>query len=73
MDQMNKLTLISTDELIDELMARYDHAIFAGCKDYGNNKSQLTWERHGMYFAQVGLVDFLCRRLREKEPRNDLE
>ena len=30
---MSALTLIATDELIIELLSRYDHAIFAGIKN----------------------------------------
>jgi len=69
MNGLNKLSLVSTRELLDEIMNRYDHSIFVACKDRNNEEGEVMFDRRGLYFAQVGLANYIMNRLDEREPR----
>jgi len=70
-DGLNKLSLVSTRELLDELMSRYQHSIFCACKDRSNKEGEVLFDRRGLFFAQVGLADYIMSRLQEKAPVNE--
>ena len=70
-NNLNKLSLIPTEELLGEVMARYEHAVFCACKNMLSTRGEIAWERKGLYFAQLGLVDYINKRIHEKEPNRE--
>jgi hypothetical protein len=67
-NNLNKLSLTPTSELLEELFTRHDHAVFCGCKNLSIDRGQLLFERKGLYFAQIGMLDYMVTNIRKSEP-----
>lgn len=52
---MNRLDLVSTDDLINELLIRFDHVSFAGRRDISFEHVQYCDQLKGDYMVCIGL------------------
>lgn len=58
------LSLATTDDLLDELLRRFDCAVFAGCRDHcededGRVVEMREYRQHGQMLACVGLANWI--------------
>jgi len=60
---MTDLELIATDDLITELLRRYDHAIFAGYICKSDDASEIHRHSTGNRTTCVGLASQIAHRL----------
>lgn len=56
------LELIETDQLLDELMNRFDHAVFAGMKVKQDESTYERWQKTGNLRTCQGLAFGLIAR-----------
>lgn len=52
---MNDLELVSTDDLLDEIMKRFDHVVFIGRKDGAEEPNVYHRRWAGDYHTCIGL------------------
>ena len=64
MEEITKLQLIQTDELMDELFSRFDSAIFISHRYDTKNESQMSWNTKGNKYMLLGLVEYLTELVR---------
>jgi len=63
-EELREIQLIQTDELIDELMQRFDVSIFIGHKKSDKKRGAYVWHTKGDRFTLLGLVDYLREKTR---------
>ena len=69
---MDDLSLLSTDDLLDALKARFDHMIFAGIRLTGHARDEQQTAWNGHYLWCQGLATTLIRDLQDAE-RSELD
>lgn len=66
-----ELSLIDSDDLIEELFRRFDHAIFGGIKTFALQSNQVLRHFDGNHHTCVGLaidvIDMIRRDIREEQ------
>lgn len=72
---MGELSFVSTDDLLKELLIRFDHAVFMGRKDRNGNKDMLFYRKfmgdaHLCMGMSHDLIDYISSSIEEDE---DLE
>ena len=77
MKNVNKqdLSLVGTNELIDELTGRFPNALFIGMKVDGHNKSNYWWNINGNEIECLGLYvkmnDIILEHFRQNREGTD--
>lgn len=59
---LKRLDTVSTDELLDELIARHDHVVFVALKDVTKESVISTRRWQGNQYVCMGLID--CIKLK---------
>ena len=64
-DIPGKLDLISDEELIDEIISRFDHAVFGGIKEIHEDDDEITREWAGKEFTCKGIAIGIIEKINE--------
>lgn len=65
-----ELAFYTNDQLMMELMNRFDHAVFNGCKKAGGEEHFFTrWQ--GDFVSRVGLIAILNYQMQRHNERNE--
>lgn len=56
---MDNLKFTQTEDLITELLTRFDHCVFAGVRDTTKDKKDVTWRFKGNFESISLVTDFL--------------
>ena len=56
---MDNLKFVQTDDLITELLTRFDHCIIAGIRDKTDDNKNVNWRFKGSFESIALLTDFL--------------
>jgi hypothetical protein len=57
---MNDIELVATDELLKELLNRFEHAVFCGLKAQINEEQDAVGQWHGNALTCVGLAQAIA-------------
>lgn len=57
------LDLLSTDDLLEELLSRFEHCAFAGMRPCAGGKKEIFRRYVGDYTVALGLLDLLKVRI----------
>ncbi len=64
-DVIEAIQLVATDALIEELLSRFDHAIFGAQRETAHNPDRLVVYRRymGDYATAIGLCSLVLRKV----------
>jgi hypothetical protein len=68
-NNLNKLSLVATEELTKELGNRFDCFVFVAVNKLAEGRGEIVYDRKGNHFTQIGLIDYMWNRCHETEPR----